>query len=131
MRRCKSRRIGVAIAWRFAAVFFLSSDFGCAGEPDPIGPKTLADVQCVAVGARLSGSQNQAQSQAGEMLLIYFLGRIDGRSPHADLEALVEQEAKKMTATDFADWARRCGAEFSARGEQFTQIGKNLQLSGK
>jgi hypothetical protein len=116
----------MATAWCLAAAILLSADFGGAAELDPVGRKTIEDVQCVVVGARLSGSQRQA----GTMLLIYFLGRIDGRSPHADLEALVEQEAKKMTASDFSHWTSRCGAEFSARGEQITKIGKSLQLSG-
>lgn len=129
MRRLTFRRIGVAIAWCFVCVIIFS-DFG-GTEPNPIGPKTVADVQCVVVGARLSGSQNQTQSHAAEMLLSYFLGRIDGRSPHANLEVLVEREAGKMTASDFSNWARRCGVEFSARGMEITRIGRDLQRSGK
>ena len=113
-------------AWCLASAIFLFADFEGAAELAPAGRKTIENVQCVVVGARLSGSQRQA----GAMLLIYFLGRIDGRSPHADLEALVEQEAKKMTASDFSNWTGRCVAEFSARGEQITKIGKSLQLSG-
>jgi hypothetical protein len=118
--------VGTVAAWCFVSAIFLSADLGGAAEFNPASDKTIEDVQCVVVGARLSGSQ----PQAGAMLLIYYLGRIDGRSPDADLEALVGQEAKKMTASDFSSWTRRCGAEFSARGEQITKIGKSLQLSG-
>jgi hypothetical protein len=83
------------------------------------------------VGARLAESTNPRLRFSGEMLLSYFLGRIDGRSPHVNLERLIEREAKKMTAADQKNVARRCGAEFSARGAQITRIGEDLERSGK
>ncbi len=60
-----------------------------------------------------------------------FLGRIDGRSPSADPETLIEREAQKMTTSEFAQAARRCGTEFSARGVEFVRIGKALERPGK
>ena len=65
------------------------------------------------------------------MLAIYFLGRIDGRSPNADLEALLKKTAKKMTAAELRSAASRCGAEFSRRGAEITRIGKTLEQLGK
>jgi hypothetical protein len=131
MKRRKCRRVGTEIAWCFASAIFLFADSEGAAELDPVGRETVEDAQCVVVGARLSASSNQTQNQAGAMLLVYFLGRIDGRSPHVDLEGLVAREARHMTTSDYTNWAHRCGEEFSARGGQITQIGKSLQLSGK
>jgi hypothetical protein len=65
------------------------------------------------------------------MLLSYFLGRIDGRSPHADLEALIAREAGKMTASELKAAASRCGTEFSARGVKVTKISKDLARLGR
>lgn len=93
---------------------------------DPENAETVADAQCVVVGARVAESPDQRLKSSGQMLLSYFLGRIDGRSPHVKLEALIAQEAAKMTPADFKNAARRCGTEFSARGVEVTQIGKDL-----
>ena len=65
------------------------------------------------------------------MLAIYFLGRIDGRSPGVDLQELLKREAKKMTASEFGSATDRCGAEMSARGEEINRIGKTLEQVGK
>lgn len=120
----------MALAWCSTFSVCAPVNRGSATELYPFSRETVADVQCLVVGVRLTASANQAQSQGGSMLMLYFLGRIDGRSPHVDLEKLIERQAKDMTASDFANWSRRCGAEFSARGAQITQIGKSLQQSG-
>jgi hypothetical protein len=65
------------------------------------------------------------------MLAIYFLGRIDGRTPNADLQELLRRGAKRMTASEFRDAASRCGMEFSRRGAEITRIGKTLEQLGK
>ena len=92
---------------------------------------TIVDVRCVVVGARLSESLDQTQKLSGEMLLAYFLGRVDGRSPNANLETLIEREAQKMTASVFANEAHRCSEEFSMRGAEIVRIGKDLQQLGR
>jgi hypothetical protein len=94
------------------------------------GDQTIADVQCVVIGARLSSSSDQRQQASGVTLLVYFLGRVQGRSPNIDLEALIKREAKKMTASDLSDAARRCGTELSAQGAEITKIGKSLSQIG-
>lgn len=101
-----------------------------AAEASPLDAKDIADVQCVIIGARLSGSPNQSRSQSGEMLMLYFLGRLDGRSPNMDLQTLIEREAKKMTSSDFKHAAQRCGAEFSARGAEIVRIGNSIAVLG-
>lgn len=90
-------------------------------------PETIVDVQCVVVGARLSMSSDQRQQKSGEMLLVYFLGRIEGRSPKLVLEPLIEQEAKKMTDATLSKSASRCAAELSARGAEIAKIGRDLE----
>lgn len=78
------------------------------------------------VGARLSASSDPQQRVPGQMILMYYLGRIDGRSPNTDLETLIKTETQKMTTSDLNNAASRCGKEFSARGEAIVRIGKSL-----
>lgn len=78
------------------------------------------------VGAQLSASPNQEQRVPGQMILMYYLGRIDGRSPHADLRTLIRNEMQRMTAADLKSAASRCGKEFASRGDAVVQIGKSL-----
>lgn len=91
--------------------------------------ETIADIQCLVVGARLSASPGQ--KLVGSMMAIYFLGRIDGRSPTVDLQALLKIEAGKLTGSEFGSAASRCGAELSARGAEINRIGRTLEQLGK
>lgn len=93
---------------------------------DPAATQTVADAQCMVVGARLSASTDPQQKVPGQMILMYYLGRIDGRSPSADLKALIKTETRKMTPSDLQSAATRCGRQFAARGEEVVQIGKSL-----
>jgi hypothetical protein len=60
----------------------------------------------------------------------YYMGRLDGRAPKLDLENMLIEEIKKMTSADYAAEAERCGASLKTRGQQVTQIGKNLMERG-
>lgn len=90
------------------------------------GARTVADAQCMIVGAQLSASKDAQQRVPGQMILMYYLGRIDGRSPKADLRTLIKNQTQKMTEADFKSAASRCGKEFSARGDAVVEIGKSL-----
>jgi len=113
------------------AMLILTCVLAASGRAGAANARTVGDVQCIVVGARLSDSADQKQRLSGVMLVTYFLGRIDGRSPNADLEKMIEREAKKMNTSDFAKAARRCGTEFSARGVELVRIGKALEQLGK
>src|SRR6478609_7298865 len=77
--------------------------------------RTNADVQCLIVGARLSESSDPGQKLSGGMLMTYFLGRIDGRAPGANIESLIVETLATMTASDLVEASHRCRAEFSER----------------
>lgn len=83
------------------------------------------------VGARFMGtSKNASQKAAGLMLDLYYLGRLDGRDPHFDLENAIVAQLAKMTQADYAADARRCGRSLQAKGRQITMIGKDLIRRG-
>jgi hypothetical protein len=87
---------------------------------------TIEDVRCVVIGMRLSGGSNAADETRGIWMTLYYLGRLDGRVPKLDIENLLIQESKKMTASDYASAMKRCGAGLVGKGEQITKIGKDL-----
>jgi hypothetical protein len=92
---------------------------------------TVADVQCLVVGMRFANSPDPRQKLSGTMLTIYFLGRIDGRSPTADLQRLLVQQVKGMNEAALGSAATRCGAELSTRGVEITRLGRALEALGK
>jgi hypothetical protein len=114
---------GIVIAMSFVTVVPAAA----ANADDSL----LADVQCLLVGTRLESASNGQLRLSGTLLTMYFLGRIDGRAPTADLQKLVLEEATKTSADGLRSAMRRCGKELSARGAEVTQIGKNLQKQGR
>lgn len=88
--------------------------------------ETTADVRCVLVGLRASA----LQQSSGSLEVMYYLGRLDGREPKLDLEALMTQETPRMTQAEYASEAVRCGKPLTLRGQQLVQIGKNMAKRG-
>jgi hypothetical protein len=84
---------------------------------------TILDVRCMIVGMKISAAQNTTQQSQGILLSWYYIGRLDGRVPKLDMKQLVIQETGKMTTSDYASEARRCGAELAERGRQVMQLG--------
>ena len=94
---------------------------------------TVADVRCVAVGIRSAALPDSHQKSAGLLMALYFIGRLDGRDPKLDLEAMLSEQLSKMTAADFTTETARCGNSLTAKGAQITRVGQDLlkQLGAK
>lgn len=87
---------------------------------------TIADVRCVVVGMQIFDSDNSAQQATGMSLSLYYIGRLNGRMPQLDIEKLLVEEANKMTASESASEAKRCGAGISAIAEQISRVGNDF-----
>lgn len=87
---------------------------------------TISDVRCVVVGMQIYGSGDSTQQATGMWLSLYYIGQIHGRAPQLDIEHLLVEEANKMTASDSASEAKRCGAGLSAIAEQIARVGNDL-----
>jgi hypothetical protein len=87
----------------------------------------VADVRCVAVGIRAAELPNSTQKSTGTLLVLYYLGRLDGRNPTLDLEKLLTEQIAKMTHADYATESRRCGQGLSTKGAQITHLGEDLR----
>jgi hypothetical protein len=95
-------------------------------QPDP---ETDADLRCVAVIAMQIGTMpdGEAKTQMSSGLM-YFIGRIDGRSPGFDLEAgmvalVKSQPAPAVIAAD----QKRCGDMLVKRGTSLVDMGARMQ----
>jgi hypothetical protein len=125
--QCVPRRIGrrsILLLLLVLAVFFAPPRSVAADT------NTVADIQCVVIGIRLSASSVEMQRRSGEMLLLYFLGRVQGRSPTIDLQGLMRNEANKMTSSQIDHATRRCGEELSTLGKQISEIGRRAVEGG-
>ncbi|MGH8199316.1 MAG: hypothetical protein ACREVO_02960 [Steroidobacteraceae bacterium] len=93
---------------------------------------TTDDVRCVIVGMLMAQSgANAAERQAGPILALYYIGRLDGRSPSFDLEGAIVKEVTKMTQADYLATAHRCGRTLQTRGNEITVISKDLIKRGQ
>jgi hypothetical protein len=88
---------------------------------------TIADIRCVIIGVRLSEMANPTQQSKGLLLSLYYLGRLDGRSPKLDIEHLLLDEFRTMAGTDYASEGKRCGVGLTEKGQQLVEIGNHLR----
>jgi hypothetical protein len=88
---------------------------------------SVADIRCVAVGIRDAELPNSTQKSTGTLLVLYYVGRLDGRNPTLDLEKLLAEQIAKMTDVDYATESRRCGQSLATKGAQITHLGEALR----
>ena len=60
-----------------------------------------------------------------------YLGRLDGRASHADIEELIEREVGKMNQAEFRANAVRCGKALARKGKEIQKIGAALVRKGQ
>ena len=85
-----------------------------------------ANVRCVVVALHLISSQVPQQREMGMMAAMYYFGRLDGQSPHANIEHLIANAAAQMTSADLKSDAVRCGRSLQVKGQQITKIGIDI-----
>ena len=88
------------------------------------------DVECVAIGLSMAASQDALMRSSGGMVALYYLGRLDGRTPDLELEDRLKSAVNTLGPNEFRLAATRCSEGLKARGESLTAIGKDLQQKG-
>jgi hypothetical protein len=88
--------------------------------------ETSADLRCVAVGFRMAQMTNPQVKSSGQLLTIYYIGRLDGHSAALDLEGSIIEQVIKMDEATFRTEATRCGNILTAKGQQLTRISEEL-----
>jgi hypothetical protein len=95
-------------------------------KADAADRETRADVRCVLVAMRMVATQSPQQRTAGMMVAMYYLGRLDGHAPGADIERLIKAEVWKSTSAELKSDAVRCGQALQRKGHELQKIGAEL-----
>jgi len=93
--------------------------------------ETDADVRCIVVAMALTQSADAQARAFAQPALIYFQGRIDGRSPNYDLEPAIIKAVQTMDAGSYAAEASRCGAILMDKGQKLHEIGDDLKAKAR
>ncbi len=99
-----------------------------AAHPAPAAaPAQVNALRCMMIAGVAAQSNDAEVAQAGKYASLYWMGRINGETPNANLAQQLAATAKAMDGTDIQAEANRCGDEMKARGQQMQDAGKVLQ----
>ena len=118
MKRC----CGLALAW---ALSVGTASTGARAEDADTG-----DLRCFVVGLNTAASDDASRKAAGAMIAVYYMGRLDGRTPDLDLKTRLVAEIRKMTSGQLQVDAARCSAEMSARAKAMETLAGVLATQG-
>lgn len=100
------------------------------GAAAPADTQTKADIRCFIAFSLLGEEKDPNLREASTLGTIYYLGRLDGRTPRLDLEASVAAEASGMKKSDYASLLTSCGRFVEQRGKQLEAVGAALTRRG-
>jgi hypothetical protein len=89
-----------------------------------------ADIRCLMIGMRMSAVADPNQRTGGNMLAIYYFGRLEKFSPK-QLEEAILKESLSVKPEDFLADSSRCGKILMEKGHVITQIGDDLVRRGQ
>lgn len=117
--------------FRYLGILFIVLPFLLANDSNGYAADLQAneDVRCMLVGLRMMTLSTPQQRADGAMLAIYYFGRLDGHAPQANVEQLLENEAKKLTMAQLRMDAARCGRTLAEKGRELQRIGAKFSSS--
>jgi hypothetical protein len=83
------------------------------------------DIRCLLVAMQFAASTETDQRAGGNVLAMYYMGRLDKFSAQT-IEEAVTKELPALNAELFKSEASRCGKALMQKGEILTLIGTNL-----
>jgi hypothetical protein len=97
-----------------------------------VADDTSDDVRCLALAAALTANPTLDANgkAAGQTIAVYFLGRLDGRTPGLDIKSRLIEQARVMGAMSpdaVKAQAQACGATLGARGKALQEMGDALK----
>lgn len=105
-----------------AATLFL------AGGAQAQEAETTSDLKCILVFSLAASQQDDpAARAAGGMAVLYFIGRIEGRTPGFNVENGLRIEAVKLTGATAKNEIIRCGGALKSKGEELQAIGRSMR----
>lgn len=114
-----------------AAIFALSLVVAYPARAEaPVTTADRADIQCLAIMLAVIGvdPDMDAEAQAGVAAgAMYYLGRLNGRSPDRDWLAYLTTYLESAPEEDFKTEGVRCGEEMTRVGGEMVEWGTALQ----
>jgi hypothetical protein len=110
-----------------AAVAIAVSSALTAVVPATAQSDDATDLRCFAVASVLMNSSDRNQRAAGLIGSLYFMGRLDGRSPTLDWNKRLTAEMAAMSGSDLTAASAACGAIMAAQGRRMGEMGKEVQ----
>ena len=95
-----------------ASLLFVSTSALAADADD------VADARCILVAGEMADTKDKEAEEAGSVMLFYYLGRIDGRNPRADVGKLIAQAAERLSEKEKEQVLAACAAQVETRGNQ-------------
>jgi hypothetical protein len=89
-----------------------------------------ADIRCVIVAMQISISNDTNQRTGGNMLAMYYVGRLD-QYPAKAIEDAIFKELPAMTPELFKSEADRCGRILMEKSQVLAQIGNSITSRAK
>ena len=84
------------------------------------------DMRCLILTSEMAESEDKDLETAGLIASQYYLGRIDGRSPGADLEKLLVQEAGRIADEERPQLTMACAKHMEERGKHLEAVGNKI-----
>ena len=86
------------------------------------------DLRCIAISSKALAQAPQEKQLSVVAGMLYFVGRINGRSPKADIEAGVRRITPSLdNETTWQAEAKRCAAIMQDRAAYLQKMGRALQ----
>ena len=83
------------------------------------------DIRCLIVAMQFAASTETEQKNGGNVLAMYYIGRLDGY-PARVIEDAIVKEIPSLNAELFKAEAGRCGKALMEKGQILSLIGANL-----
>lgn len=88
---------------------------------------TEADVRCLLLTLSGAASPDPNVQQGSVLGMLYYLGRINGRTPDLDLQAALAKSAKSFRAQDAERESERCSEAMLASGAELKRLADGVK----
>jgi len=104
-------------------LFLLAAQAAAPAPPDPI--------RCLLLSGVASQNSDPNIAQVGKYASLYWMGRVNGVMPNANLVQQLSAAVKTMQGINLQAEAQRCGEEMKRRGDEMQQAGTALQAQAR
>lgn len=92
---------------------------------------TAQDIRCFMIAAQQAASENTETRSTGINATLYWLGRLDGRTPGLDLEKQIMAELPSLTGAMMQSETERCRGILGQRGQALITLGQAMIKKGE